>query len=172
MQKQLLDNVCNDSVFSDIYKKYSKDLFDFLYYKFGETFSPEDKMQDAFLKLLDKCKEVTPEKAKSFLFTVANNTMLNAIKHQKVVLKYRQIKPKEYTNESPEFILEQEQFLQNYQKALGTLTEDQRVAFLLNKVEGKTQSEIAEMQGTTRKAIENRIYVAYKKLKASLDGFQ
>ena len=172
MQKQLFENVCNDSVFSDIYKKYSKDLFDFLYYKFGETFSPEDKMQDAFLKLLDKCKEVTPEKAKSFLFTVANNSMLNAVKHQKVVLKYRQIKPKEYTNESPEFILEQEQFLQNYQKALGTLTEDQRVAFLLNKVEGKTQSEIAEMQGTTRKAIENRIYVAYKKLKASLDGFQ
>ncbi|SHJ54212.1 RNA polymerase sigma factor [Aquimarina spongiae] len=172
MQKQLFENVCDDSVFSDIYKKYSKDLFDFLYYKFGETFSPEDKMQDAFLKLLDKCKEVTPEKAKSFLFTVANNSMLNAVKHQKVVLKYRHIKPKEYTNESPEFILEQEQFLQNYQKALGTLTEDQRVAFLLNKVEGKTQSEIAEMQGTTRKAIENRIYVAYKKLKASLDGFQ
>ncbi len=172
MQKELFDNVCNEAVFSAIYKKYSKDLFNFLYYKYGEALSPNDKMQDAFMKLLDKCKEVTPEKSKSFLFTVANNIMLNDIKHQKVVLKHKEIKPKNYTNESPEYIMEEQQYLQKYQYALSLLTEDQRVAFLLNKVEGKTQSEIAEMYGTTRKAIENRVYIAYKKIKENLDGFK
>jgi len=172
MQQKLNDNVCEDQVFSEIYKSYSKDLHDYLYYKYGENLMPNDKMQDAFMKLLDNCKEVTPEKAKGFLFTVANNMMLNEIKHQKVVLRHREIKPKEYTNESPEFIIEEKQFLKKYQKALGLLTEDQRVAFLLFKVEGKKQTEIAEMLGTTRKAIENRIYVAYNKLKEHLEGFK
>jgi RNA polymerase sigma-70 factor (ECF subfamily) len=172
MPEKLRENVCDDTVFSVIYKEYSKDLFKYLYYKFGETLGPNDKVQDAFMKLLDKCKDVTPDKAKGFLFTVANNMMLNEIKHQKVVLRYKEVKPKEYTNESPEFILEQEQFLKQYQEALSLLTEDQRVAFLLNKVEGKKQAEIAEMLGTTRKTIENRIYVAYNKLKNTLDGFK
>ena len=30
----------------------------------------------------------TPDKAKSYLFSVANNTTLNVIKHKKVVLNY------------------------------------------------------------------------------------
>ncbi len=172
MPKELQDNVCKEDVFSIIYNKYSKDLYNYLYYKYGESFGPNDKMQDAFIKLLDNCKNVTPAKAKGFLFSVAKNMMLNEIKHQKVVLRHREVKPKEYTNESPEFIIEQKEFLQKYQKALGALTEDQRVAFLLNKVEGKKHAEIAEMLGVTRKAVENRIYTAYNKLKSQIEGFK
>ncbi len=165
------ENVCDQSVFSRIYEEFSKDLYNYLYYKYGERLNPQDKVQDAFIKLLDKCADIVPDKAKNFLFTVTNNMMLNEIKHQKVVLKYKEVTPKNYTNETPEFILEQEQFLLKYQKALSLLTEDQRVSFLLNKVEGKKQSEIAEMLGTTRKAIENRVYKAYTILKDNLDGF-
>ncbi|RZT00299.1 RNA polymerase sigma factor [Aquimarina brevivitae] len=172
MPKELHKNVCDEAIFSSIYKEYSKDLHNYLYYKYGESLGPNDKMQDAFIKLLDKCKEVTVAKAKGFLFTVANNMMLNEIKHQKVVLKYTENKPKEYTYESPEFLLEQKQFLKKYQKALSKLTEDQRTAFLMNKVEGKKHAEIAEMLGTTRKAIENRIYTAYNKLKEEIEGFK
>lgn len=172
MPKKLYENVCDEQMFSMIYRKYSKDIYNFLYYKYGETLEPNDKMQDVFIKLLSNCKEVTPDKAKGFLFTVAKNLMLNAIKHQKVVLKHREIKPKDYTNESPEFILEQQQFLERYQNALSRLTEDQRTAFLLNKVEGKKHAEIAALLGITRKAAENRIYAAYKKLKNELDGFK
>ncbi len=172
MPKDLQENVCEEKMFSEIYTKYSKDLYNYLYYKYGESLGPNDKMQDAFIKLLDNCKKVTPSKAKGFLFSVAKNMMLNEIKHQKVVLKHRAIKPKEYTNESPEFIIEQKQFLQKYQNTLAKLTEDQRVAFLLNKVEGKKHAEIAEMLGVTKKAVENRIYTAYRKLKDEIEGFE
>ncbi len=171
MPKELLENVCDERVFSKIYTEYSKDLYNYLYYKYGESLGPNDKMQDAFIKLLDNCKNVTLAKAKGFLFRVAKNMILNEIKHQKVVLRHREIKPKDYTNESPEFIIEQKQFLQKYQRALSRLSEDQRVAFLLNKVEGKKHAEIAEMLGVTRKAVENRIYTAYKKLKSEIEGF-
>ena len=171
MQKDLNENICQEQVFERIYNKYSKDLHDFLFYKFGEQFNPNDKAQDAFIKLWDNCKEVTLSKAKSFLFTVANNMMLNEIKHQKVVLKYQNLNHKNYSNESPEFLLEKEQFLERYKKVLESLTEEQRVAFLLNKVEGKKHSEIADMLGVTQKVVEYRIYSAFKILKTELEGF-
>ncbi|MEN3324352.1 sigma-70 family RNA polymerase sigma factor [Mariniflexile soesokkakense] len=172
MPKELNNHICNDKVFERVYNKYSQDLLNFLYYKYGSQINPNDVAQDAFIKLWDNCKNVSLSKAKSFLFTVANNMMLNEIKHQKVVLKFRQVKPKDFTNETPEFILEKEQFLQRYQKTLENLNEEQRVAFLLNKVEGKKHSEIAELLGVTQKVVEYRIYSAFNTLKKELEGFK
>ena len=168
MTKKNNKGVCEEHVFSNIYEKYSKDLYTYLYFKFGSQITINDKIQDAFVKLWDNCKNVTPNKARAFLFKVGKNMMLNEIKHQKVVLKYQQIPSKSTTNETPEFILEEEQFLQKYELALSKLTEEQRIAFLLNKVKGKKPKEIAEMLGVTRRVIENRIFVAFKKLKSEI----
>lgn len=172
MEKELHSDICKKEVFSGVYEKYSQDLHNFLYYKYGERFNPNDKMQDAFIKLWENCKKVPPSSARSFLFKVASNMMLNEIKHQKVVLRHRQITPKEYTYETPEFLLEKDEFLKRYQKALSKLTEDQRVAFTLSKIEGKKHSEIAEMLGVTNKVVEYRIYSAFKVLKSKLEGFK
>lgn len=172
LSKDLKENICEETVFERVYNKYSKDLNDFLYYKYGAQYNPSDKAQDAFMKLWDNCKKVTLSKAKSFLFTVANNMMLNEIKHQKVVMKFEKETPKKYTNETPEFLLEKEQYFERYQAVLESLTEEQRVAFLLSKVEGKKHAEIAEMLGVTKKVVEYRIYSAFDKLKEGLDDFK
>lgn len=171
MSKSLKETICEERVFSSIYNKYAQDLHDFLYYKYGEQFGPNDKAQEAFVKLWENCKNVSIDKAKSFLFTVANNMVLNDIKHQKVVLKHRQTKPIDFTNENPEFLLEKDQYLQAYQKALSNLNEEQRVAFLLNKTEGKKHQEIADMLGVTKKVVEYRIYSAFDSLKNELEVF-
>jgi len=172
MSDKEFENICNENVFSDIYQKYSKDLYTYLYFKFGNQVEINDKIQEAFIKLWDSCKKVTPSKARAFLFKISKNMILNEIKHQNVVLKYQQIKPKDHTNENPEFLLEEKQFLQRYQLALSKLTEEQRVAFLLNKVKGQKPVEIAEMLGVTRRVIENRIFVAYKKLREEIKEFK
>ncbi len=163
------NSVCEEKVYAGIYKDYSKDLHNYLYYKYGDQFDVNDKVQEAFIKLWDKCKEVSLEKAKGFVFMVAKNMMLNEIKHQKVVLKHQQqSKPKDYTNENPEFLLEKEQFYQKYQRALSKLSEEQRTAFLLNKVEGKKHQEIADMLNITKKVVEYRIYSAFKLIKEEI----
>jgi RNA polymerase sigma factor (sigma-70 family) len=171
MPKEIRDHICEEKIFSSIYDKYSKNLLDFLYYKFGADLDPNDKAQDAFIKLWENCKNVTPSSAKSFLFKVANNMMLNEIKHQKVVLRFNEDKPKDYTNENPEFILEEKQFLKKYQKALSTLPEEQRITFLLSKADRKSHSEIAEMLGVTRRVVDSRVYNAALKLKSELEEF-
>ncbi|WP_353776954.1 sigma-70 family RNA polymerase sigma factor [Winogradskyella sp. 3972H.M.0a.05] len=172
MSKELHEHICSESVFEGVYNKYAKDLHDFLYYKYGAESNPNDITQDAFVKLWDNCKNVSFSKAKSYLFTVANNMVLNAIKHKKVVLKFQQTKPKSSTTETPEHVLEQKEFLKRYQVALSKLTEDQRVAFLMNKAEGKKHAEIAEFLGVTRKVVEYRIYTAFDKLKQELGDFK
>lgn len=163
--------MCEESLFSKLYERLSTDLHNYLYYKYGEALNPGDKMQEAFVKLWENCKKVSVEKAKSFLFTVANNLMLNEIKHQKVVLKYATEKVDTGLSESPEFILEQEEYFKKYQEVLSKLTEEQRTAFLLNKAEGKRHEEIAQMLGVTRKVVEYRIYSAFAILKKELEGF-
>lgn len=168
MSKDLHNNICDKTVFAKIYKTYAESLQRFLYYKFGPELQPGDKAQDAFIKLWERCGDILPSKAKSFLYTTANNMMLNAAKHRKVVLQYQKVKPRDYTNETPEFVLRKEEFLLQYQEALSRLTEEQRTAFLLSKVEGKKQHEIAEMLGVTKKVVEYRIYSAFKVLKESL----
>ena len=170
MIKALNTDVCEERIFSNIFKTLSKDVYNFLRYKYGDGLNPKDKVQEAFIKLWDNCKKVSPEKAKSFLFTTANNMMLNEVKHQKVVLRHQQIKPKDHTNENPEFLMEESEYMQKYQRALANLTEAQREAFLMNRIEGKKHKEIAEELGISRKGVEKRIYGALKKLRKEIDG--
>lgn len=170
MAKSMFDNICEERLFASLFDKYSKSLHDFLYYKFGGHLNPEDKVQEAFIKLWDNCGKVSADKAKSFLFTVASNSVLNDIKHNKVVLNYQKLKPKDYTNETPEFIMEEEEYMQKYQNALANLTEGQREAFLLNRIEGKRHKDIAELLGISVKGVEKRLYGALKSLRKEIEG--
>lgn len=168
MSKNLHKNICEETLYSNFFKKYAEDLHSFLYYKYGDHLNPKDKVQEAFIKVWENCKNITPEKAKNYLFTVGNNLMLNEIKHQKVVLKFQQEKPKSHTNENPEFLMEEHEYSQKLQRAISNLTEAQRVAFLLNRVEGKKHKEIAQLLDISTKAVEKRIYGALKKLKEQI----
>ena len=159
------ENVCEEEVYNQLFRTHGKDLHNFLYYKFGADNNPNDIVQEAFIKLWNNCKKVTPEKARSFLFTVANNQMLNELSKKKTALDYSQNKPKGHTIESPEYVMEGNEYMDRLQIALEGLTEDQRVTFLLNRIEGKKHKEIAEMLGISRKAVEKRIYTALKILK-------
>lgn len=168
MSKPLKDNVCDEIMFSSIFNKFSKEIHNFLYFKFGERLNPKDKVQEAFIKLWQNCAKVTPNKARSYLYTVANNMMLNEAAHQKVVLNYQRIPSKESTNEDPEFLLEQQQYMEKLQKAIANLSEAQRTAFLMNRIEGKKHREIAELLGISTKAVEKRIYGALNKLREDI----
>ena len=168
MKKNLIDNICNETLFSSLFEKHSKNLHDFIYYKFGEAFNPKDKVQEAFIKLWENCSKVSPSKAKSFLFTVANNLTLNETAHKKVVLIYKQQQPKQSTNENPEYLIEEKEYHDKLQNAISKLSEAQRIAFLLNRIEGKKHKEIAALLNISNKAVEKRIYGALKVLRKEI----
>ncbi len=162
------NNVCEDQVFSSIFKANSRTVFNYIYYKFGNEEKAHDAVQEAFVKLWENCAKVTPAKAKSYVYTVANNMYLNVIKAEKVRLKYAD-KTLKTTNESPEFIMEENEFRDKLDKTLNGLPENQRTTFLLNRVDGKKYKEIAEMEGVSIKAIEKRMHLALKTLREQID---
>ncbi len=170
--KALYKDICDKIRFSKIYEKHAQSLSTLFYYKYGASYNPADKVQDAFIKLWENCAKVRPEKAKSFLYTIINNAMLNDFKHQKVVLKHQKSVSSQMDHVTPEFVMRQDEFYARYQTVLSGLKPEERAAFLMNKVEGKTHKEIAALIGVTKKVVEHRIYAAFKKIKDQMDEFK
>lgn len=167
------NGICEELVFSRFFKAHVKSLRNYLYFKFGNEEKANDITQDSFIKLWENCKNVPLEKAKSYVYTIANNASLNEIAHQKVVLKYAQNSPnKDRTNLNPEFLIEEEEFRQKLEKAIEKLTEAQRTAFLLHRIEGKKYQEIAVMLEISVKAVEKRIHVALLTLRKEIEQFK
>ena len=60
--------------------------------------------------------------------------------------------------------------MKKYQNALSKLTDGQREAFLLNRIEGKRHKEIAALLNISVKGVEKRLYGALKSLRKEIDG--
>jgi RNA polymerase sigma-70 factor (ECF subfamily) len=173
MTKDSLSETCDEIIFSNFFKNHAKSVRNFLFYKYGNKDQAEDLTQEAFIKLWQNCAAVPLEKAKSYIYTIANNSSLNEIAHQKVVLKYeKNFSGTDKTNESPEFILEEKQFESKLLKAIENLNETQRVAFLMHRIDGKKYSEIAQELNIGIKAVEKRIHLALLELRKEIGNIK
>jgi len=174
MKTNPIAGICEEITFANFFKSQAKALRNYLFYKYGNEEQAEDVTQEAFIKLWENCANVPIDKARAFIYTVANNTTLNQIAHQKVVLQYSKSNPAAASSstESPEFLMEEEQFKVKLQKAIDKLSEAQRTAFLLHRIDGKKYSEIAEMLGISVKAVEKRIHLALVDLRKEIDNIK
>lgn len=150
-------SICEEKTFKSVFVDHAEHLRNFMYYKTGNFDRSEDLMQEAFSKLWVECAKVSLEKAKSFLFTVANNLFLNEEKHKKVILKFEKSGHDNRRSESPQFLLEEAEFEERLHKAIEGLPEGQREVFLMSRMDEMTYREIAERLDVSVKAIEKRM---------------
>ena len=153
-------SVCEQKTYKFLYDAYSKTLYNFIYYKCGDTHQAEDVVQEAYIKLWNNCSKVAFEKAKSFLFTVARNLFLNDIAHKKIVLQHQLESIPKVSSETPQFLLEEKEFMLILKKAIADLPEKQREVFLLSRIDKKKYSEISEIVEISVKAVEKRMSLA------------
>jgi RNA polymerase sigma-70 factor (ECF subfamily) len=92
----------------------------------------------------------------------------NEIAHQKVVLKYQQSKVAQSDHESPDFLIEVNEFRDKLKQAINGLSIKEREVFLLSRIEKKTYREIAEITSLTVKAVERRMSKALLQLREQL----
>ncbi len=170
MDKKPDIDYCNEKKFSDFFRDNAKTLNNYIYYKCGDLELSNDIVQDAFLKFWKNCQKIIPGKGKSFLFTIANNLFLNEYSKSKVVLNFKSTLGTNFTNESPEFLLEEKEFGIKLQQAISGLTEAQRTAFLMHRIDGKKYKEIAEILGISVKAVEKRIHNALLNLRKEIEN--
>ena len=165
------NNLCEESHFSEFYINTIQSATNFAYYKSGDSDTALDIVQEAFAKIWENCSQIDFSKVKTYLFTTVNNLFLNSIKHQKIVMAFAKETPYlDRTNQSPEYLLEEEEFKHKLQKAIASLSEAQREVFLMNRIDGKKYREIADLLGITQKAVEKRMSGALKILKEQIEN--
>lgn len=163
------EDLCKEKVFLFFYKKHSRDLYNFMYYKSGNTDLASDHVQEAFIKIFENCSKISFSKARSYLFTTANNLFLNSVKHEKVKLTYNKNNPADDSDHHhPHFLLQEKEYMQRLENAIAGLTEAQREVFLLNRIDGKKYREIAEMLDISEKAVEKRMMGALRSLRENV----
>ena len=161
-------SLCDPPEFEQAFRAHAQTLRNFLFYKGASSAEAEDLMQEAFIRLWKNCAKVPAEKARAFLFKVGGNLFLNEKAHEKVILKFEREQVSSKSAPSPEFEMEEKEFMDQLEEAISNLSEGQREVFLLNRIEKMTYAEIAALLGVSQKAIEKRMHKALLKLRDAL----
>ena len=99
------------------------------------------------------------------------NLFLDEKKHEQVVLRFqRQAPAMEATNETPQFDLEIKELQDRLEQAIAQLPENQRIVFLMNRMDKMKYAEIAAYLDLSVKAVEKRMHLALLELRQILKG--
>lgn len=155
----------NIEQFESIFDAYYHPLKNFLYYKLGDIDLAEDITQEVFIKAWDKRNSIVQETVRSYLYKIANNLAINHFKSAKNRFQFKLDGQDKTTTESPDFIMEKDEFGQQVNNALTNLPEAQRVVFLMNRIDDLTYREIADRLEISVKAVEKRMQGALESLR-------
>ena len=154
--------------FKMIYDAHFDNLRRYLIYRSGDQDLSVDIAQNVFMKVWTKKIEITSGNIKSLLFKMATDEFISHIRKKKVEKEYTESIDLRLIREpdNNDDLLEKKVL---FQKALNQLPEKQKTALLMNKMQGLTHKEIAEVLNLSQKAIEKRIGLALKALKQNLN---
>ncbi|MEM7107487.1 MAG: RNA polymerase sigma-70 factor [Bacteroidota bacterium] len=151
--------------FKGIFDQYYEVIRNFLYYKLGDIDQAEDIAQEVFIKAWNKRDEIVLSTVKGLLYTIAGNLAINHFQSAKKKYEFKLEDEESSTSETPEYHLEQREFAQKLNEVLDQLPENQRVVFLMNRIDDLTYSQIADRLAIGVKAVEKRMHGALKFLR-------
>ena len=156
--------------FEQAFDMYYAHVRNFLYYKTSQVELSEDIAQDAFVKLWETREKIDKSSIKAYVFTIANNLMINKLKRNQ--LKYRFLKLQEDRKDiqTPQYLMEMQEFDEKLQNAIAKLPDGAREVFLMNRIDDLKYREIAELLGLSMKAVEKRMSRALAILRQEIEG--
>jgi RNA polymerase sigma-70 factor, ECF subfamily len=171
--------------FEELVEKYQHRLVAVLHHLVGNAEEAEDLAQEVFLRIYKARKKYRARaKFSTWLFTIANNLALNALrsKRRKAAVPLDASdsgplgpRPAERLvrdrGEQPSQHLQQQELAAVIRRALDGLNERQRAAVLLNKFEEMNYAEIAEVMGLTTKAVKSLLSRARSNLRLALQDY-
>ncbi|MBW8038433.1 MAG: sigma-70 family RNA polymerase sigma factor [Planctomycetes bacterium] len=132
--------------------------------------SCQDIAQDVFLVAYKKLASFDPDRSNfsTWLFTIAKNKSLNALKKKKPLLMSEL--PEKSNPHNPSDDMVEKEFFDQLETKLQALPSKQRRAFILAEFEELSYAEIAQIEGVRLGTIKSRINRAKKKLRTALKG--
>jgi RNA polymerase sigma-70 factor (ECF subfamily) len=175
----------DQAAFAELVERFQHRLVGVMHHLVGNADEAEDLAQEVFLRVYRTRKKYTPKaKFSTWLFTIANNLALNALRDRQrrpvLPLEVREsgpLGPRPAENaaaardEPPAHNLQQQELADVIRKALDDLNERQRVAIVLNKFEDMNYADIAEVMGLSVKAVKSLLSRARMKLREALQGY-
>jgi RNA polymerase sigma-70 factor, ECF subfamily len=175
----------DQAAFAELVERYQHRLVGIMSHLVGHPQEAEDLAQEVFLRVFRTRKKYTPKaKFSTWLFTIANNLALNALRDRQrrpvVPLEVREsgpLGPRPAENlaptrdEPPSHNLHQQELAEVIRRALDGLNERQRMAIVLNKFEDMNYADIAEVMQLSAKAVKSLLSRARGKLREALQGY-
>lgn len=175
----------DDAAFAELVERFQHRLVAVMHHLVGSVHEAEDLAQEAFLRIYRIRQKYTPKaKFSTWLFTIANNLALNALRDKKrrpaLPLEVQEsgpvgprptVHPPADLGETPSAGLRHKELGEVIRIALDGLNERQRVAIVLNKFEDMNYAEIAEVMGLSEKAVKSLLSRARTKLREALQGY-
>ncbi|MEX2514357.1 MAG: RNA polymerase sigma-70 factor [Cyclobacteriaceae bacterium] len=156
--------------FDELYYRYLPRLLGFAYKYLLDEQEAEEAVQEIFIKIWEKRKSLDEGKNfKSYLFKSIKNLLLNKIRDQKKNCSIAEV-PENYCI-SQENIFEDISYKELENTAfqlIQNLPKVQQKVFILSKIDGLSNSEIAIQLNLSKRTIEHHIYLATKFLKGEL----
>jgi RNA polymerase sigma-70 factor, ECF subfamily len=171
--------------FEELVERYQHRLVAVLHHLVGNAEEAEDLAQEVFFRMYRARKKYRARcKFSTWLFTIANNLALNALRSRQrkpvVPLNTRDSgplgpRPAEQlaidSGHQPVQRIQQQELAAVIRQALDGLNERQRMAVLLNKFEDMSYAAIAEVMGLSTKAVKSLLCRARTNLRAALQDY-
>ena len=149
--------------FNSCVEEFSDGVYRFILKNIRDDEAAKDIVQESFVRVWEKRKEVAMEKAKTYLFTTAYHTMIDMIRKEKRNTGFISRNQNQVTVENQFTDLSE-----ILEKAVSTLPEIQRTVVLLRDYEGYSYKEIGEITGLSEPQVKVYIYRARMLLKQYL----
>ncbi len=146
---------------------YSDAVYRFVLHNMHDTDKSKDVVQDSFIKMWDKAGEIDYAKARSYLFTTAYHTMIDAIRKEKKLVSFEDIEFNQ-TSDNKEYLGLKEIL----REAVNRLPEIQRSVVMLRDYEGYAYDEIGEITGLSESQVKVYIYRARVFLKEYIGSLE
>ncbi len=166
--------------FEELYKKYSKQVFNLILQYVQNQEDAEEITQDVFLKIHQALPDFKHESTLStWIYRISINTSLDFIKSRKRKKRWAvwtslfQSEGSETRHEAAHFDhpgveLEQKEATQRIFEAINGLPDKQKTALILSKIEHKNQAEVAQIMELSPKAVESLIQRAKTNLSQNI----
>lgn len=148
--------------FNVTYSENFNKLYNYIRAKCQDSYEAEDIAQESFIKLWQHREKIEVGKECSFLYTIAYNLFIDQRRKESVRYRYCQRTKNEVNTETPEFNMISHEFDAFVQKKIQDIPKPAREVFIMNKIEKRTYSEIADIIGLSIKSVEKRMSVALK----------
>lgn len=156
--------ICEEGLFKSLFVKYHGDIERFMISRGANQQEALDIAQESFVRLWQKCKEITSSGARPFLYTTSSRILIDEYRKKQTREKYKLSLSWAPNRQDAQYQMEMEEFREHLEQVIASMKEGAREVFVLHRFESMKYKEIAAHLGISVKAVEKRMHSALSHL--------